>query len=141
MHCNPVQGQYRASTGPEQVFPCEVFHTGKNLFSLQGTPVLIAGTPIFITGISLWRKLHRETPVFITGNGFAVYSITILANKIHTYEHTFPLCVGPRSKFAFKSRLQKRFHKQKYLGSFHWIQNMKEAEKNQSHRLKTKCIT
>ena len=25
---------YRASTGPEQGFPCEVFHTGKNLFSL-----------------------------------------------------------------------------------------------------------
>ena len=24
---------YRASTGPEQGFPCEVFHTGKNLFS------------------------------------------------------------------------------------------------------------
>ena len=37
---------YRASTGPEQDFPCEVFHTGKNLFSLQGTPV-------FITRISL----------------------------------------------------------------------------------------
>ena len=44
---------YRASTGPEQGFPCEVFHTGKNLFSLQGTLVLIAGTPVFITGISL----------------------------------------------------------------------------------------
>ena len=49
-HCNPVQGLYRASTGPEQGFPCEVFHTGKNLFSLQGTLVLIAGTPVFITG-------------------------------------------------------------------------------------------
>jgi hypothetical protein len=48
-HCNPVQGQYRARTE----FPCEVFHTGKNLFSLQGTTVLIAGTPVFITGISL----------------------------------------------------------------------------------------
>ena len=47
---------YRASTGPEQGFLCEVFHTGKNMFSLQGTPVFIAGTP-----------------VFITGNGFAVY--------------------------------------------------------------------
>ena len=35
---------YRASTGPEQGSPCEVFHTGKNLFSLQGTPVLIAGS-------------------------------------------------------------------------------------------------
>ena len=44
---------YRASTGPEQGFPCEVFHTGKSLFSLQGTLVLIAGTPVFITGISL----------------------------------------------------------------------------------------
>ena len=41
---------YRASTGSEQGFPCEVFHTRKNLFSLQGTPVLIAGTPVFITG-------------------------------------------------------------------------------------------
>ena len=44
---------YRASTGPEQGFPCEVFHTGKNLFSLQRTTVLIAGTPVFITRISL----------------------------------------------------------------------------------------
>jgi hypothetical protein len=44
---------YRASTGPEQGFPCEVFHTGKSLFSLQGTPDLIAGTPVFITAISL----------------------------------------------------------------------------------------
>ena len=41
---------YRVSTGPEQGFPCEVFHTGRNLFSIQGTPVLIAGTPVFITG-------------------------------------------------------------------------------------------
>ena len=24
------------------------------------------------TGFSLWEKLHRENPVFITGNGFAV---------------------------------------------------------------------
>ena len=28
---------YRASTGPEQGFPCEEILTGKNLFSLQGT--------------------------------------------------------------------------------------------------------
>ena len=34
---------YRASTGQEQGFPSEVFHAGKNLFSLQGTPVLMAG--------------------------------------------------------------------------------------------------
>ena len=43
---------YRASTGPEQGFPYEVFHTGKNLFSLQGTPVLIAGTLYSLQGIS-----------------------------------------------------------------------------------------
>jgi hypothetical protein len=42
-HCNPVQGQNRARTGPEQGFPCVVILKGKNLFSLQGTPVLIAG--------------------------------------------------------------------------------------------------
>ena len=35
---------YRASTGPEQGFPCDPFLTGKNLFLLQGNPVLIAGT-------------------------------------------------------------------------------------------------
>ena len=27
---------YRASTGPEQGFPCEKYYTGKTLFSLQG---------------------------------------------------------------------------------------------------------
>ena len=57
LHCNPVQGQYRARTGfslcsistqgktcfhyrvPrwwKQVFPCEKNYTGKTLFSLQG---------------------------------------------------------------------------------------------------------
>jgi hypothetical protein len=41
-HCNPVQGQNRARTGPEQGFPCVVILTGKNMFSLQGTPLLIA---------------------------------------------------------------------------------------------------
>jgi hypothetical protein len=39
----PEQGQNRARTGPEQGFPCVLILTGKNLFSLQGTPVLIAG--------------------------------------------------------------------------------------------------
>ena len=47
----PVQDQKRD-------FPVKFSHTGKNLFSLQGTPALIAGTP-----------------VFITGNGFAVYHL------------------------------------------------------------------
>jgi hypothetical protein len=36
---------YRASTGPEQGFPCEVFHTGKNLFSLQGPLFSLQGFP------------------------------------------------------------------------------------------------
>ena len=58
---------YRASTGPEQGFPCEVFHTGKNLFSLQGTPVLIAGTPVFITGISLWENFTGKTLFSLQG--------------------------------------------------------------------------
>ena len=60
---------YRASTGPEQDFPCEVFHTGKNLFSLQGTPVLIAGTPVFITGISLWENFIGKTLFSLQGMG------------------------------------------------------------------------
>ena len=54
VYCNPVhvqnrartgpeQGQNRARTGPEQGFLCVVILTGKNLFSLQGTPLFIAG--------------------------------------------------------------------------------------------------
>ena len=54
-----VQGQNR-------VFPVKFSHTGKNLFSLQGTPVLIAGSPVFITGISLCTFPRREKPVLIT---------------------------------------------------------------------------
>ena len=42
---------YRASTGPEQGFPCELFITGKNLFPLQGTPFLIAGILYSLQGI------------------------------------------------------------------------------------------
>ena len=34
---------YRARTGPDQGFHFVLILTGKNLFSLQGTPVLIAG--------------------------------------------------------------------------------------------------
>ena len=67
LHCNPIP--YRASTGPEQSFPCEVFHTGKNLISLQGTPVLIAGTPAFITGISLWENFTGKTLFLLQGMG------------------------------------------------------------------------
>ena len=60
---------YRASTGTEQGFPCEVFHTWKKLFSLQGTPVLIAGTPVFITGISLWENFTGNTLFSLQGMG------------------------------------------------------------------------
>ena len=42
---------YRASTGPEQGFPRALILTGKNLFSLQGTPFLIAGILYSLQGI------------------------------------------------------------------------------------------
>ena len=51
----PVHGQNR-------VFPVYFSHTGKNLFSLQGSQVMK-------TGFSLLGKVHREIPVFITGMG------------------------------------------------------------------------
>ena len=51
----PVQGQNRD-------FPVYFSHTGKNLFSLQGSQVIE-------TGFSLLGKVHREFPVFITGMG------------------------------------------------------------------------
>ena len=42
---------YRARTGPEPGFPCVVILTGKNLFSSQGTPLLIAGFLYSLQGI------------------------------------------------------------------------------------------
>ena len=53
---------YRDSAGPEQGFPVQYFHTGKNLFS-------VAGIPVMKTGFSLMEILHREIPVLITGVG------------------------------------------------------------------------
>ena len=56
---NPVLALYWPCTGllcsvlKRDKVLCFLIHTGKNLFSLQGSPVLIAGTPVFITGISL----------------------------------------------------------------------------------------
>ena len=41
----------QSCTGPEQGFPCVVILTGKNLFSLQGTPLLIAGILYSLQGI------------------------------------------------------------------------------------------
>ena len=48
VHCNPVQGQYRA-------------RTGKNLLSLQGTPVLIARTLYSLQGMSLQCMIQNRT--------------------------------------------------------------------------------
>ena len=45
-----------------RVFPVKFSHTGKNLFSLQGSQVME-------TGFFLLGKVHRETTVFITGMG------------------------------------------------------------------------
>ena len=36
---------------------------------LQRYTVMKTGFPVMKTGISLWEKLHRENPVFITGMG------------------------------------------------------------------------
>ena len=66
--------QYRASTGPEQGFPCVVnSHREKPVF-ITGNPCSHCRYPVFITGNSLWELLHREIAVAITGNGFAVLS-------------------------------------------------------------------
>ena len=56
---------YRARTG---FFPCEVFRTGKNLFSF--------------TGISLWEKLPQETLFSLQGMGF---QCSILVKFIETW--------------------------------------------------------
>ena len=53
---------HRASTGPEQGFPCVVFpHKEK--------PVFIAGFPVDKNMFSLLEILHRGNPVFVTGMG------------------------------------------------------------------------
>ena len=69
VHCNPIQGQYRAGTGFSL---CTLSHREKPVF-ITREPCSHCRDPVFITGISLWEKLHRENHVFITGNGFAVY--------------------------------------------------------------------
>ena len=60
---------YRASTGPEQGFPCVLFLTGKTLFSLQGNPVLIAGTLFSLQGFPCEKKYTGKTMVSIQGMG------------------------------------------------------------------------
>jgi hypothetical protein len=58
---------YRASTGPEQGFPCVLILTRKNLFSLQGTSFLIAGILYFSLQGSCIH--YREFPVRISTQG------------------------------------------------------------------------
>ena len=71
LHCNPVQGQYRARTGFSL---CTFSHREKPVF-ITGNLYSHCRDPVSITGISLWEKVHRENRVFITRNGFAVYLI------------------------------------------------------------------
>ena len=62
-NCFPsLQSLTGSLQGENRVFPVKFFHTVKNLFSLHGTPAMKIG-------FSLWEKLHRENPVFITGMG------------------------------------------------------------------------
>ena len=53
---------YRASTNS---------HREKPVF-ITANPCSHCRDPVFITGNSLWELVHREIPVVITGNGFAV---------------------------------------------------------------------
>ena len=69
---------YRASTGPEQGFPCEVFLTGKNLFSLQGTPFLIAGTLFSLQGFPFEKNFTGKTLFSLQGMGLQCGLISTL---------------------------------------------------------------
>ena len=68
IHCNPVQGRYRARTGFSlsskfsQGKTC--FHYREPLFSLQRPCFHYRNFPV--------RESSEGNPVFITGNGFAV---------------------------------------------------------------------
>ena len=68
---------YRASTGPEQGFPCVVC-----IFT-QEKPVFIAGFPVGENRVSLLEILHRENPVFVTGIGLQC----ILPNIRYQFQH------------------------------------------------------
>ena len=59
----------RSTTGPEQSFPWEVFLTGKNLFSLQGTTILIAGTLFSLQGFPCEKNFTEKTLFSLQGMG------------------------------------------------------------------------
>ena len=71
MHCNPVQGQYRARTG----FSLWSFPHRENPVFITGNPCSHCRDPCFHYRDFPVRKLHRENPVFITGNGFALCQV------------------------------------------------------------------
>ena len=60
-----VQPKLQSRTGTVQgqnrVFPVQFFHTGKNLFSLQGNPVLIAGTLFSLQGFLCEKNYTGKT--------------------------------------------------------------------------------
>ena len=79
--CNmhTLQSLTESLQGENRVFPVKFSHTGKNLFSLHGTPAMK-------TGFSLWEKLHRENLVFITGMGL---QCILLTNNNRNINHFF----------------------------------------------------
>jgi hypothetical protein len=63
----PVQGQNR-------VFPVKFSTQGKTRFHYRDPCFHYRDFPV--------RKLHRENPVFITGNGFAVLTENLITNIV-----------------------------------------------------------
>ena len=59
--------------GSEQGFPCVLILTGKNLFSLQGTPVLIAGILYSFRDFPVRIIVHWEIPVVICSGVLLIY--------------------------------------------------------------------
>ena len=111
---------YRASTGPEQGFPCEVFHTGKNLFSSKGTPVLIAGTPVFITGISLWENFTGKTLFSLQGMGLQCRIWVVYLSRLsnNTNLCSLPLLIAKCTK-VFATILMHTYLTKNYITYVH----------------------
>jgi hypothetical protein len=69
---------YRASTGPEQGFPCVVFPHREN-------PVFIAGFPVDENRFFPVGNTTQGNPCFHYRDGFAVYSFLVKLNFIYLY--------------------------------------------------------
>ena len=57
---------------PYRVFPVQFFHSGKNLLSLQGNPVLIAGTLFSLQGFPCEKNYTEKT---LKGMGLQCWSV------------------------------------------------------------------